>query len=1212
MRVRIKACLILALILSPISRAAIGNYPHTLTPTFLTALRSRATLDTPQFHSFVADVETITVNQSIYTSAQQGWELALLYQILHGMVNGSGQSCDTNVCSNIDSGIAHTGNAYATTAVTITNRDVTAAIAVCSPTCGPSSPHPPYEGNAFRDDGEYVLLAWDWLCGFGTNCAANATFGFTSTMVTNWLTALTSSSQWFLHGHQFNPNNTHTAFNTAISQGTGPGSNQYAWWHTAANVGYVTFPDNPTASGGSDDEINTYNSDFNTNQQPYWNTGDGVGGNHLESPEYGPEAWFHALLSYEFVSLNSDPSNPWASNVPNFPVEVMNSILYSLSPGTSTRGAPVAQVEPWLHNDTQSPFYNVQHRVRESSLVALYAVPSNYKAYLKFALDNIIPSCAVISSSATDQRICRTFDMLFYDQNVTGTDYRSALPQDWSAKGTGVSFSFGSASQPSTPWADSNAIWSISTCEDENDIHRWEDPCDLTIYRKGQWLLLGGPQYKGGPSPIDSSMVNSDFEYYSTVNGGQLFKAGVGAKQQSLPVLDFFENSLKYTYTNSTLDGVYRTTGTCNSNNCSKVEPANSTGVFSGVGLNDMATSGNNTVAGDNSTVIVVIDSTGTPDTFKWNRNGGSFTTGVSLASCPCTLFSGTKISWTHTTGHTLNDQWTFSSLNFGDYTNPTNVSRDSIFLKPTATTANAYWAVIDRGNFRDSSQVRQNWMQKTNGSAPTISGNAVTSAVTGNILVVTGLLPASAAMTDVAVSTISPIYETSTGLIWAGSGFVSTWLSNGGFTPYRASWTSSVAAQKQVLLSVLQASDTGASAVGAEALTNANLACGHMQDPGDDKLMCFSQANPFAAITLPVTVSYTPASSGPTSTVVVTGLTPNTAVNVVATHGATWSYTIQTTAGGTAFTTSANGTLYFTDNGSALSPDTLAIITQTPLPVANTGASYSANLVAIGGKPAYNWTVTAGVLPSGVLLSGSGALSGTVASNATSQIFTAKAVDANSNPVSKTFALNVGGSLPASCAQTSSSPLPAGVITISYTFTFQAAGCTNPITWAVTAGSLPGGLSLAPSTGVLSGVPNATGTFTFTVRATDSESTPATPTLTFQLTINPQCSITSASPFSSAVATLPYTFTIQTANCVSPVTWTTTSGTLPSGFSLASGTGIISGTTSQTGTFTFTPQITDNVGSVASLSNAQITVVPAPPNPGGGSITATINATIK
>ena len=95
----------------------------------------------------------------------------------------------------------------------------------------------------------------------------------------------------------------------------------------------------------------------------------------------------------------------------------------------------------------------------------------------------------------------------------------------------------------------------------------------------------------------------------------------------------------------------------------------------------------------------------------------------------------------------------------------------------------------------------------------------------------------------------------------------------------------------------------------------------------------------------------------------------------------------------------------------------------------------------------------------------------------------------------------------------TTSSPLPPGVLGSAYSQTLTASGGTPPYAWSVVAGSLPAGLALAGSTGTLSGTPTAPGSSTFTVRVSDSQSTPASATKEFTLTIQPPpLAITTAS----------------------------------------------------------------------------------------------------
>src|SRR3989339_177812 len=63
---------------------------------------------------------------------------------------------------------------------------------------------------------------------------------------------------------------------------------------------------------------------------------------------------------------------------------------------------------------------------------------------------------------------------------------------------------------------------------------------------------------------------------------------------------------------------------------------------------------------------------------------------------------------------------------------------------------------------------------------------------------------------------------------------------------------------------------------------------------------------------------------------------------------------------------------------------------------------------------------------------------------------------------------------------------LPAGYRTIPYSQTFTAINNNGSITWSRTSGTFPAGLSLSGA--VLSGTPSAAGSFTFTIRAQDSD----------------------------------------------------------------------------------------------------------------------------
>jgi uncharacterized repeat protein (TIGR03803 family) len=87
---------------------------------------------------------------------------------------------------------------------------------------------------------------------------------------------------------------------------------------------------------------------------------------------------------------------------------------------------------------------------------------------------------------------------------------------------------------------------------------------------------------------------------------------------------------------------------------------------------------------------------------------------------------------------------------------------------------------------------------------------------------------------------------------------------------------------------------------------------------------------------------------------------------------------------------------------------------------------------------------------------------------------------------------------------QITTTNLPGGMVRAAYAQTLGLLGGTSPYTWSITAGSLPSGLVLSASTGVISGTPTQSGTSSFTVQVKDSESTPLTATAALSIVVVP------------------------------------------------------------------------------------------------------------
>jgi len=83
---------------------------------------------------------------------------------------------------------------------------------------------------------------------------------------------------------------------------------------------------------------------------------------------------------------------------------------------------------------------------------------------------------------------------------------------------------------------------------------------------------------------------------------------------------------------------------------------------FKGDGLNDASWgTGYNGVA--SAYFEVVIQTEGTPDQFKWRKDGGAWTENVAITGAAQTLSDGQTITFAATTGHTANDQWVIGNL---------------------------------------------------------------------------------------------------------------------------------------------------------------------------------------------------------------------------------------------------------------------------------------------------------------------------------------------------------------------------------------------------------------------------------------------------------------------------------------------------------------------------------------------------------------------
>ena len=177
------------------------------------------------------------------------------------------------------------------------------------------------------------------------------------------------------------------------------------------------------------------------------------------------------------------------------------------------------------------------------------------------------------------------------------------------------------------------------------------------------------------------------------------------------------------------------------------------------------------------------------------------------------------------------------------------------------------------------------------------------------------------------------------------------------------------------------------------------------------------------------------------------------------------------------------------------------------------------------------------------------------------------------------------GGSTPNSTRLTiATTTTPSGTVGVPFNFGLTALGGATPYSWQVTSGSLPATLQLNGSTGMISGTPTTAGSENATISVHDAAQHSASATLTFSIAAKSSTplSITTTS-IPSATVDAAYNATLAAQGGVVPYTWSTASGSLPTGLTLDPSTGTITGTPTQTGPQTVDFRVRDSMQASAS-----------------------------
>jgi hypothetical protein len=248
-------------------------------------------------------------------------------------------------------------------------------------------------------------------------------------------------------------------------------------------------------------------------------------------------------------------------------------------------------------------------------------------------------------------------------------------------------------------------------------------------------------------------------------------------------------------------------------------------------------------------------------------------------------------------------------------------------------------------------------------------------------------------------------------------------------------------------------------------------------------------------------------------------------------------------------------------------------------------GTSYLGSVTASGGRPGYVYFVAAGSLPPGLNLDPiSGMISGSPTNPGTFGGVQFQAIDSDGR-TQTTAAYQITVAAPLAIAyQTVPATRGSG-----YAIYPNASGGRSPYRFAMSSGSLPAGLTLNPTSGVISGTPTTVQASTIQVMLIDADSrwTIGNP---FTIDVAPALSLTLANTFTIAVGTAT-TVGGTAAGGTMPYAWSAV-GSVP-GMTFNTQTGNFEGTPTTGGNYAVTIVVTDASGRKA---QATTTVTPTAP----------------
>ncbi len=255
-----------------------------------------------------------------------------------------------------------------------------------------------------------------------------------------------------------------------------------------------------------------------------------------------------------------------------------------------------------------------------------------------------------------------------------------------------------------------------------------------------------------------------------------------------------------------------------------------------------------------------------------------------------------------------------------------------------------------------------------------------------------------------------------------------------------------------------------------------------------------------------------------------------------------------------------------------------LTIVTQN-LPDGIAGSPYTAAVSAIGGFTPYTFSARFST-GNFTINSATGIITGRV-TQPTSVAVSVTVTDQSGGFASRSYRFDM---LPPALTIVTQALTPGSVGKL-YQQSIQVVGGIQPYAFNIATGPLPGGITLNPQTGVLSGTPSATGTFSVTLQVTDQNG--AVTSKQYVLTIgagNGQLTISPASLPGGSVGTV-YAQTLTATGGTGPYTFQQLSSSNSAPGLTITPAGVVTGTPATPGTFSLNVQATDSKGASGTQS---------------------------